>query len=147
MSDDRDQLNILAPVETKSKLDALHRTVERAAGHPMSRRSALGLGGLMLLAACGSTSTGTGGQPAAPRRRPTALAGKPLENHLEIFNWSEYDDPSTYKKFMALPAEAEGRAEDPRDLLLVERRAAGQAATPAARRTTSSRRARTPSPS
>jgi spermidine/putrescine transport system substrate-binding protein len=34
------------------------------------------------------------------------LAGKPLENHLEIFNWSEYDDPSTYKKFMALPDES-----------------------------------------
>jgi hypothetical protein len=89
MSNDRDQLNILAPVETKSKMDALHRTVERAAGHPMSRRSALGLGGLMLLSACGSTSTG---QQATPGGGATTaaggLAGKPLENHLEIFTWS-----------------------------------------------------------
>ena len=49
MSDNPNHLNILAPIETKAKMDALHRTVERAAGHPMSRRSALGLGGLMLL--------------------------------------------------------------------------------------------------
>jgi spermidine/putrescine transport system substrate-binding protein len=105
MSDDRNQLSILAPAETKSKMDALHRSVERAAGHPMSRRSALGLGGLMLLSACGSTSTGqkaAGGTTASS----DPLTGKPLENHLEIFNWSEYDDPSTYKKFMALPDES-----------------------------------------
>ncbi len=72
MNENPDQLNILAPIETKSKMDALHRQVERAAGHPMSRRSALGLGGLMLLAACGSTSTGTGatgGATASCRRR------------------------------------------------------------------------------
>jgi spermidine/putrescine transport system substrate-binding protein len=107
MSDDRNQLNILAPVETKSKMDALHRTVERAAGHPMSRRSALGLGGLMLLSACGSTSTGQGANPGdATATGGGGLAGKPLEDHLEIFNWSEYDDPSTYKKFMALPDES-----------------------------------------
>jgi spermidine/putrescine transport system substrate-binding protein len=102
MSENRDQLNILAPVEAKSRMDALHRKVERAAGHPMSRRSALGLGGLMLLSACGSTSTGdktTGGSTASS----DALADKPIENHLEIFNWSQYDDPSTYKKFSALP--------------------------------------------
>jgi spermidine/putrescine transport system substrate-binding protein len=105
MPEDRDHLNILAPIESKPKLDALYRDVAHAAGHPLSRRSALGLGGLMLLTACGSTSTGngaTGGTTASA----DALAGKPLENHLEIFNWSQYDDPSTYKKFMALPDEA-----------------------------------------
>jgi spermidine/putrescine transport system substrate-binding protein len=106
MSDNRDQLNILAPVETKTKLDALHRQVERAAGHPMSRRSALGLGGLMLLSACGSTSTGAGSPGPGSSSGSDPLSGKPVENHLEIFNWSEYDDPSTYKKFMALPAES-----------------------------------------
>jgi spermidine/putrescine transport system substrate-binding protein len=106
MSDRPDHINILAPVETKTKMDALHRSVERAAGHPMSRRSALGLGGLMLLSACGSTSTGQGANPGdATATGGGGLAGKPLENHLEIFNWSEYDDPSTYKKFMALPDE------------------------------------------
>ena len=106
MNENPDQLNILAPIETKSKMDALHRQVERAAGHPMSRRSALGLGGLMLLAACGSTSTGTGATGGATASSDP-LSGKPLEDHLEIFNWSEYDDPSTYKKFLALPAEAQ----------------------------------------
>jgi spermidine/putrescine-binding protein len=96
MSDNTEQLNILAPLETKSKMDALHRTVERAAGHPMSRRSALGLGGLMLLSACGSTSTGQANPGTGTSSSAGGLAGKPLENHLEIFNWSEYDDPSTY---------------------------------------------------
>jgi spermidine/putrescine transport system substrate-binding protein len=105
MSDDRNHLNLLAPLESKPALDRLHRDVVRAVGHPLTRRSALGIGGLMLLSACGSTSTGqksSGGSTASS----DALAGKPLENHLEIFNWSEYDDPSTYKKFKALPDEA-----------------------------------------
>jgi spermidine/putrescine-binding protein len=104
MTDDRTHLNVLAPRESKPQLDRLYRDVVRAVGHPLSRRSALGLGGLALLAACGTkTGTGaTGGSTASS----DALAGKPLENHLEIFNWSEYDDPSTYKKFMALPDEA-----------------------------------------
>jgi len=104
MSDDRDQVNILVPRDSKPKLDRLHRMVEQAAGHPLSRRSALGLGGLMVLSACGSTSTGTGaagGSTQSAAANP--LTGKPLEDHLEIFNWSEYDDPSTYKKFKALP--------------------------------------------
>ncbi|MGC4109649.1 MAG: spermidine/putrescine ABC transporter substrate-binding protein [Nocardioides sp.] len=107
MSDNRDpqQLNLLAPIESKRNLDTLHRAVERAAGHPMSRRSALGLGGLMLLSACGSTSTGQT-NPGSGTATGNGLAGKPMENHLEIFNWSEYDDPSTYKKFMALPDES-----------------------------------------
>jgi spermidine/putrescine-binding protein len=93
MSDQRDRLNILAPIETQPHLDRL-----------LSRRSALGLGGLMLLAGCGSTSTGTG--TGGSTASADALSGKPVEKHLEIYNWSEYDDPSTYKKFMALPAEA-----------------------------------------
>jgi spermidine/putrescine transport system substrate-binding protein len=103
MTDHRDHLNILAPLETKPQLDQLYRDVVRVAGHPLSRRSALGIGGLMLLSACGNASTGdkgTGGSTASS----DPLAGKPVEDHLEIFNWSEYDDPSTYKKFTALPA-------------------------------------------
>ncbi len=92
MNEDRDELNILAPRAMKPKLDYLHREVQRAAGRPLTRRQALGLGGMaMLAAACGSTST---------------LAGKPLESHLEIYNWSQYDDPSTFTKFRKLPAEA-----------------------------------------
>jgi spermidine/putrescine transport system substrate-binding protein len=102
MTEHRDHLNILAPVETKPKLDQLYRDIVEAAGRPLSRRSALGIGGLMLLSACGSTSTGnegTGGSTASS----DPLAGKPVEGHLEIYNWSQYDAPSTYKKFKQLP--------------------------------------------
>jgi spermidine/putrescine transport system substrate-binding protein len=104
MTDQRDHLNMLAPLEAKPKLDQLYRDVVRAAGHPLSRRSALGIGGLMLLSACGSTSTGNNASPGGNTASADALSGKPIEDHLEIYNWSQYDDPSTYKKFMALPA-------------------------------------------
>jgi len=105
MNEDRDPLNILAPRAMKPKLDYLHREVQRAAGRPLTRRQALGLGGMaMLAAACGSTSTTQSGSSPAASANP--LAGKPLEGHLEIYNWSEYDDPSTFSKFKKLPAEA-----------------------------------------
>jgi spermidine/putrescine transport system substrate-binding protein len=110
MTDDRDQLRILAPRAVKPKLDYLHREVQRAAGRRIDRRQALGLGGMAILAAaaaaCGKTTT-TGGTSASPAgSAANTLAGKPLENHLEIYNWSQYDDPSTFTKFTKLPAEA-----------------------------------------
>ncbi|MGE5137111.1 MAG: ABC transporter substrate-binding protein [Gemmatimonadota bacterium] len=109
MNDDRDELRILAPREMKPKLDYLHREVQRAAGHAMSRRQALGLGGMAMLAAaaaaCGS-SGGSSGGGSTSGSGSGSLTGKPLENHLEIYNWSEYDDPSTFTKFTKLPAEA-----------------------------------------
>ena len=111
MNSDHDELNILAPREMKPKLDYLHREVQRAAGHRINRREALGLGGMAILAAaaaaCGSTTTTTSGgsqNPAGSGANP--LTHKPLENHLEIYNWSQYDDPSTFTKFTKLPAEA-----------------------------------------
>jgi spermidine/putrescine transport system substrate-binding protein len=112
MKQKRDHLNLLAPVEVKPKLDALHRDVQAFAGRKIPRRQALGLGGLLFLAAaCKSTSTspnaGSSGSGPSASSAGSVLTGKPLENHLEIFNWSEYDDPSTYTKFMALPAEAQ----------------------------------------
>jgi spermidine/putrescine transport system substrate-binding protein len=107
MTDEPDTLNLLAPLSTKKKLDGLHHRVERVAGRRMSRREALGLSGLLLLtAACGSTSTSSGDGGTKATGSGDSLKGKPVEDHLEIFNWSEYDDPSTYKKFMQLPAEA-----------------------------------------
>ena len=108
MNTDDNRLNILAPRAIKPKLDYLHREVQHAAGRPLTRRQALGLGGVaMLAAACGSTSTtGGGGSASSSSASANPLAGKPLENHLEIYNWSEYDDPSTYTKFKKLPAEA-----------------------------------------
>jgi spermidine/putrescine transport system substrate-binding protein len=106
MSDNRDELHILAPRGMKPKLDYLHREVQRAAGRRINRREALGLGGMAMLAAaaaaCGGTTTSGGTSPSSGGN---PLAGKPLENHLEIYNWSQYDDPSTYKKFLKLPAE------------------------------------------
>jgi spermidine/putrescine transport system substrate-binding protein len=109
MNNDHDELNILAPRAAKPKLDYLHREVQRAAGRPMDRRQALGLGGMALLAAaaaaCGSTSTSSGTAKSSSSGSANPLAGKPLENHLEIYNWSQYDDPSTFTKFSNLPAE------------------------------------------
>ncbi len=105
MNDNRDDLNILAPRQMKPKLDYLHREVQRAAGRRINRREALGLGGMAILAAaasaCSTTTTPGGGTSGSAN----PLAGKPLENHLEIYNWSEYDDPSTFTKFKQLPAE------------------------------------------
>lgn len=105
MNTDDNRLNILAPRAMKPKFDYLHREVQQAAGRPLTRRQALGLGGMALFAAaCGSTSTTPSGSSSTGSANP--LAGKPLENHLEIYNWSEYDDPSTFSKFKKLPAEA-----------------------------------------
>jgi spermidine/putrescine transport system substrate-binding protein len=110
MSDRRDELNVLAPRELRSKFDYLHREVQRAAGVRISRRQALGLGGLALLAAaCGTTTTTsqntTSSAPTTGASSANPLTGKSLEDHLEIYNWSQYDDPSTYKGFKALPDE------------------------------------------
>ncbi len=109
MNEDRDGLNILAPRTMKPKLDYLHREVQRAAGRRIDRRQALGLGGMALFAAaaaaCG-TSTTTSGGSSSQSSSSNPLAGKPLESHLEIYNWSQYDDPSTFTKFRKLPAEA-----------------------------------------
>src|SRR5262245_66311191 len=107
MNTDHDRLNILAPRAIKPKFDYLHREVQHAAGRPLTRRQALGLGGMALLAAACSTTTTTGGGSAkSSTASANPLAGKPLENHLEIYNWSEYDDRSTYTKFKKLTAEA-----------------------------------------
>jgi spermidine/putrescine transport system substrate-binding protein len=107
-----DELHVLLPSEVKPKLDYLHREVQSAAGIPLSRRRALGLGGMALLGltACGKTSTTTSPGASTSSASPSStLAGRPIENQLEIFNWSEYDDPSTYTKFKKLtPVSAAG---------------------------------------
>jgi spermidine/putrescine transport system substrate-binding protein len=108
MNHDPNELRLLAPRELKPKFDYLHREVQRAAGRHINRREALGLGGMAIFAAataaaCGNSSgtTGSGGHPAAGN----SLAGRPLEGSLVIYNWSQYDDPSTFTKFKQLPAE------------------------------------------
>jgi spermidine/putrescine transport system substrate-binding protein len=110
MNDDTDALHILAPRAMQPKLGYLHREVQRAAGARMDRRQALGLGGMAILAAaaaaCGKSTTASGGGSASPSGgAANPLAGKPLESHLEIYNWSQYDDPSTFSKFAKLPPE------------------------------------------
>jgi spermidine/putrescine transport system substrate-binding protein len=109
MNTDNNQLNMLAPRAMKPKFDYLHREVQHAAGHQISRRQALGLGGLALLAgAAGCSTTSTSGTPSAsPTGSANPLAGKPLENHLEMYTWTEYSDPTTFTKFTKLPAEAQ----------------------------------------
>ena len=108
MTDDpNDQLNILAPRSMRPKFDYLHREVQDLAGMRVNRRAALGIGGLALLAAaCGGSTNAGGGGGGAASQPADALKGKPIEDQLVIYNWSEYDDPSTYKKFEALPAES-----------------------------------------
>jgi spermidine/putrescine transport system substrate-binding protein len=109
MNSDPNELNILAPRAAKPKLDYLYREVQRSAGRPLDRRQALGLGGMALLAAaaaaCGSTTTTSGAGQNSASGSADALAGKALENQLVIYNWSQYDDPSTFTKFKQLPAE------------------------------------------
>jgi spermidine/putrescine transport system substrate-binding protein len=112
VNDDRDEFRILAPRTMKPKFDYLHREVQRAAGRRLDRREALGLGGMAILAtaaaACGSTTTSGsgGGSNSSSAATANPLAGKALESHLEIYNWAQYDDPSTFTKFTKLPAEA-----------------------------------------
>ena len=104
-----DDMNILVPVEAKPRLDYLHREVESAAGFRITRRQALGLGGMALLsaflAACGASTTTNNPAPAGSASTANPLAGKALENKLQIYNWSQYDAPSTYTRFEHLPAE------------------------------------------
>ncbi len=78
MNADKDRLNILAPRAMKPKLDYLHREVQQAAGRPLTRRQALGLGGMALFAAaCGSTSTTqSGSSPAASAESPGRQAAR-----------------------------------------------------------------------
>ncbi len=103
----RDTLNILAPVSAKPKLDYLHRQLYRDAAERsgLSRRELLGLGALGLIAAaCGGSTNaggGGGGGSSAPAGGGNTLAGKPIENKLVIYNWSEYDANSTFSKFKA----------------------------------------------
>jgi spermidine/putrescine transport system substrate-binding protein len=110
MTDPRDdELNILLPIEAKPRLDHLHRKVEAAAGMRLSRREALGLGGMALLglslaaAGCGTTTTGGDAAPAASPGATSTLAGLPMESKLQIYNWVEYDPKSVYKGFTNLP--------------------------------------------
>ena len=85
MSEDGDSLKVLAPPSFKRRLDAIEAAVQNVANRPISRRDALGVAGLALLAAGGVAGS--------------ARAAGGLESQLVIYNWSQYDDPKTYKDF------------------------------------------------
>ncbi len=112
MTDDKrsDEFRVLAPEHARSKLEYMKRAVTEPDGFGITRRQLLALGGtaafVAFAAACGTTTTGGGGSTstAVPTATNT-LAGKALENQLQIYNWSQYDAPSTYTKFENLPAE------------------------------------------
>ena len=145
MTEHDPKLNILAPIETRPRLDRLERLVRRSGGGRMTRAEALGLGGLALLAAAGcggKTSTGGGGGGASSSGAADPLAGKPMESNLVIYNWSQYDDPSTYKKFAALPDESAAGLKI-HETYYSSTTSSSPSCTPAGRATTSSSRART----
>jgi spermidine/putrescine transport system substrate-binding protein len=109
MTDPRnDEFKILAPAEAKPRIDYMRRAVQDPESYGITRRQLLGLGGmaafLAFAAACGTTTTGGSTGTAVPTATNT-LAGKPLESQLQIYNWSQYDAPSTYTKFQNLPQE------------------------------------------
>ena len=106
----KEELNILIPVESKPRLDSIRRAVRDPEGEGITRRELLALGGAAALvafaAACGTTTTSGGNpSPTGSAGAVGALAGKPLESKLQIYNWSQYDAASTYKKFENLPDE------------------------------------------
>jgi spermidine/putrescine transport system substrate-binding protein len=103
MKDELDSLNILAHESAKPKVEYMTRELYLQAGRKFDRRQLLGMGALAIIAAaCGGTTTsGGGGEGTGTGASGSTLAGKPIEDELVIFNWSQYDDPSTFSKFKA----------------------------------------------
>src|SRR6478752_6790869 len=99
MDKPNDELRLLAPTSLKPKLDRIAALAQQAGadqGLKVSRRHALGLGGLaLLIAGCGGTTGGSATGGAATTGKASVLAGKPLESNLLIYNFSEYLDPRT----------------------------------------------------
>ena len=103
-----DELRVLAPEQTRSKIEYMKRAVTDPDVYGITRRQLLMMGGAAALvafaAACGTTTTAGGVSTAAPTAKNT-LAGMAMKNKLQIYNWSQYDAASTYKKFENLPQE------------------------------------------
>ena len=103
-----DGLRVLAPEQTRPKIEYMKRAVTDPDVYGITRRQLLMMGGAAALvafaAACGTTTTAGGVSTAAPTAKNT-LAGMAMENKLQIYNWSQYDAASTYKKFENLPQE------------------------------------------
>jgi spermidine/putrescine transport system substrate-binding protein len=103
MDKPNDELRVLAPANLKPKFDRIAALAQRSAreqGVRVSRREALGLGGLaLLIAGCGGTTGGASSTGRTSTAAASKLAGKPLESNLLIYNFSEYLDPKTRKAF------------------------------------------------
>jgi spermidine/putrescine transport system substrate-binding protein len=102
MKEELDSLNILAPTSAKPKVEYLTRELYMQAGRRFDRRQLLGMGALAIIAAaCGGTTTsgGGGGGTSASTGPTDTLGNRPIEDELVIFNWSDYNDPSTFSKF------------------------------------------------
>ena len=104
------EFRVLAHEHARPKIEYMKRAVRDPEGYGITRRQLLAMGGAAALvgfaAACGASTNQNGGGGAASTASPSAsstLAGKPMENRLQIYNWSQYDAPSTYKKFENLP--------------------------------------------
>jgi len=100
-----EEVRILMPAAAKPRLDRIRRALRDPEGTGITRRELLALGGAAALvtfaAACGTTTTGEQASPTSSASG--ALAGMPIEDRLEIYNWSQYDARSTYNKFEDLP--------------------------------------------
>lgn len=103
MTDELDSLNILAHESAKPKVEYLTRELYLQAGRRFDRRQLLGMGALAIIAAAcgGTTTTGGGGQGTGTGTSGSTLGNRPIEDELVIFNWSDYNDPSTFSKFKA----------------------------------------------
>lgn len=111
-----DTVRALLPRSMAPRLARTEAMVQRAnaalGGAPLSRREALGLGGLgLLLAACGgqtaavqetSETTPAAGSDSGASSATTStssLAGKPIEGQLNVYDWTEYEDPKSIEAF------------------------------------------------
>jgi spermidine/putrescine-binding protein len=97
MNDNQDSVRILAPSSAKPRLDYLTRELYEQAGRVYTRRDLLGAGAMALLAAGTAGALASRARAAGIDAWPTA--NKPIEKELVIYNWSQYDDPSTFTKF------------------------------------------------
>jgi spermidine/putrescine-binding protein len=83
----RDEIRMLAPRAERRRFDAVAQAAQNTYGKRYTRAELLGLAGLGGLAL------------ALPGTASAASAAAPIENELVIYNWSQYDDPSTYTNF------------------------------------------------
>jgi spermidine/putrescine-binding protein len=83
----RDEIRMLAPSSQRKRMDTVAQAAKNTYGGRYTRAELLGLAGLGGLAL------------ALPGRAAAAVEAAPIENELVIYNWSQYDNPTTYTNF------------------------------------------------